>query len=379
MRETVWIPDQYTSQFGLLGVMARELRDAFEACGHDARIISIDEMREIRTGVLIFMNTPTSIDMLPPALFDSESGVRAIQYLVDHPFTLPDEIIDEWSGRAGLDNYRLCLPCADDAHLLRARYPGLVHRWVPHGIPPDALCDAKGLTPRSYSAREFDVVVTGSVRTREEIEAQLIRLPGELGAMAKDIVHLMLSDPHLGYLAAADLVMGTRGAITGDWKTLRMLWGLVIAIVNRERRTRAVQALQGLRVGVFGSEAWAPACTGTISYMGEVEYARNAEVFARGRVALAWGPTQFVHSYSERIMQAMGGGAAVVADDRLLARRDFKDACLLFDWSQPNHAREAIERVLGDADAGLAMAQRGRDHVETYCLWTQRIQTMLSI
>lgn len=379
MGETVWIPDQYTSQFGLLGTMARELRDAFEACGHDARIISIDEMRELSSGILFFMNTPTSIDMLPRALFEAQGEVRAVQYLVDHPFTLPDEIIDAWSDRAGLDNYRLCLPCADDAHLLRARYPGLVHRWVAHGIPPEALCETEALTPNMYAEREFDVVVSGSIRTQEEIEAQLTRMPTELGAMARDMVHLMLSDAHLGYLAAADLVMGTRGVVTGDWKTLRMLWGLVIAIVNRERRRRAVHALQGLRVGVFGSDAWSIECTGTLSYMGEVEYARNAEAFARGRVALAWGPTQFVHSYSERIMQAMGSGAAVIADDRLMVRRDFKDTCEVFDWSHPSHAREAIDRVLSRPDKGLEMGKRGRSFVEQRCLWKHRIETMLSV
>ncbi|MHA7812764.1 MAG: glycosyltransferase family protein [Phycisphaerales bacterium] len=379
MSETVWIPDQYSSQFGLLGAMAHELRDAFEEQGHDARIVSIDEMQAIETGILFFMNTPSSIAMLPRALFEEGSGLRAIQYLVDHPFAMPDAVIDAWTKRSGLHHYRLCLPCADDVHLLRSRFPGLVHRWVPHGIPRDSLCPMEQISREAHAAREFDVVVTGSVWPQAQLDGVLGGAPPELAAMAREMAHLMVHDPSIGYVAAADLVMGTRGVITGEWKTLKLLWALVVAMVNRQRRLAVVASLQGLRVGVFGSAAWEPECTGTISYCGEVEYASCAEAFGRGRVALAWGPTQFVHSYSERIMQAMASGARVVADNRLLVRQDFKDTCSLFDWSDASNARGAVEQVLHDDEAGIEMARRGRSHVEAHCLWSHRIETMLSI
>ncbi|MFG0246099.1 MAG: glycosyltransferase [Phycisphaerales bacterium JB052] len=379
MNQTIWIPDQYTSQFGLLGAMARELREAFVAVGHDARIVPIEDMPGIESGVLLFMNTPTTIDMLPRALFEPGGRVRAIQYMVDHPFALPDEIIDRWSQRAGLGNYRLCMPCADDAHLLRARFPGLVHRWVPHGLPRGSLRSLESITAHGHAQRAFDVVVTGSVRTQESIDQQLSALPAQLAGMAREMVYLMVAEPHLGYVAAADLVMGSAGVITGDWKTLKLLWALVISMVNRARRLSTVRALQGLKVGVFGSSAWKPECVGTIEYAGEIEYARNAEAFGHGRVALAWGPSQFVHSYSERIMQAMASGACVVADDRLLVRRDFKDCCTLFDWSKPEFARQAVDRALGDAPGSVEMARRGRALVESRCLWEHRVGVMMSV
>ncbi|MEX0876358.1 MAG: hypothetical protein WD114_02770, partial [Phycisphaerales bacterium] len=108
MPETVWIPYEYTSQFGLLGAMARELQGAFVARGHDARLLSLTDDPPPRTGIVLFMNTPSSIDLLPAALFERGSGMRAVQFMVDHPFALPDELIDEWSRRVGLENYRLC-------------------------------------------------------------------------------------------------------------------------------------------------------------------------------------------------------------------------------------------------------------------------------
>ena len=379
MSQTIWIPHEYTSQFGLLGAVAHELHSALTSTGHDARLVSVDEMKRLDSGVLLFMNTPTTIDMLPDALFAAEPTMRAVQYMVDHPFALPDTIIDQWSQRNGLTNYRLCLPCADDAHLLRARFPGLVHRWVAHGVPGDSLCDLESITEPGMEARRFDVVVTGSVRSQEEIEKSMSGLPTDLAGMARDIAAMMIRTPHLGYVAAADLVMGTRGAITGDWKTIKLLWALVIAMVNRVRRLSTVQALQGLRVGVFGSSAWASVCTGTIEYAGEVTYSDSASAFAQGRVGLAWGPSQFVHSYSERIMQAMAGGACVVCDDRLLAARDFGDACARFDWSDAAHARACVDSVLANPAGMVAMARRGRALVEQRCLWTHRVETMLSI
>ncbi len=382
--ETIWIHRSYQSQFDLLGAMADELARAFVARGYDARLIDIGEDASPVAGVFLFFNTPQSLDQLPPALFVPGSNLFAVQVHVDHPFALPDALLDEWARRVGLERFRLFLPCLDDVHLLRTRFAGLVHSWMPHGIPGESLCDVEGLTCEGFAGRDFDVVVTGSVRSQEEIDRSLGQLDRVAESMAREMAHLMIKEPHLGYVAAADLVMGSRGVITGSWEAQKYLWGLVIAMVNRHRRVETVRAMQGLRVGVFGSDAWKAHCTGTIEYAGEVSYAQCASAFARGRVGLAWGPTQFVHSYSERIMQAMAGGACVVADDRLLVRRDFNgaaspggDSVRLFDWANLEQCRAAIEGQLGDVEGSVAMARRGRMLVEQRCLWSHRVDAMV--
>lgn len=369
--------------------MANELCEAFTAKGYNAQLISLVQDAMPTDGTLFFMNVPQSLDDLPPALFTPGSNMRALQLFVDHPFGLPDNIIDEWNALNNLDNFRLCLPCLDDVHLLRYRFPDLVHSWIPHGIPRSSLCDLKSMTLSNYNDKPFDVVVTGSVRPEEEINSSLMQIKDpSLLAMIHDIMNLMFAEPHLGYVAACDLVMGSQGIITGKWITQKFLWALVIAMLNRKRRIATVQSLQGLRVGVFGSEAWLPHCTGTIEYAGEVEYADCARAFGQGRVGLAWGPTQFVHSYSERIMQAMAGGSSVVCDDRLLIRRDFNRAttqnadgptATLFDWGNPDGARQAIDHQLAHPDESLAMARRGRVHAENTCLWEHRVDEMVSL
>lgn len=391
MQDKIWIHGRYQSQYGLLGAMSKELAEAFTTKGYDTEHFNLAQGAMPTDGILLFMNVPVTLDDLPPALFVPGSNLRAIQLFVDHPFALPDSIIDQWNKRTGLDNFRLCLPCLDDAHLLRNRFPNLIHSWVPHGIPRSSLCDLSTLTLDQYSNREFDVVVTGSVRPQEEISSTLnsIKDPKML-AIINDITNMMIRDPHLGYVAACDLALGSRSIITGNWNTQKFLWNLVIAIVNRYRRVQTLKTLQGLKVGVFGSKEWLPHCTGTIEYAGEIEYAHCATAFSRGRIGLAWGPTQFVHSYSERIMQAMAGGACVVADDRLLVRQDFNGSMSaqsdsitahLFEWSGSNirTGRVAVDHQLSNPEESLAMARRGREHVEQTCLWEHRVDQMVNL
>ncbi len=363
--------------------MANELLEAFVANGYDARPLDLLNDQSPTQGLFLFMNTPQTLDHLPQALFDPNSNLQAVQFHVDHPFALPASILDQWTTRASLKNLHLYLPCLDDAHLLRPRFPGLVHSWMPHAIPRSSLCTLENLTIEHYKNKPFDVVVTGSVRSQSEIDQSLAQANPQIAPMITDIAHLMIKEPHLGYIAAVDLVMGSRNVITGNWDTQRHLWPLVIAIVNRHRRIETLKSLQGLKVGVFGSPDWQPECTGTIKYAGQVQYADCASAFAQGRIALAWGPTQFVHSYSERIMQAMAGGASVVADDRLLIRRDFNgsaspagDTVKLFDWSNPTAARTTIDTQLANPNESLEMARRSRTHVEKTCLWEHRLQTL---
>jgi len=384
--QTIWIQRSYQSQFGLLGAMAQEIAEAFVALGYDARLIDIALDVEPEAGVFFFLNTPQGLERLPKGLFDSDSKLSAVQLHVDHPFALSDGILDEWIAKGGLERLRMYLPCLDDVHLLRTRFAGLVHSWTGHGIPRSSLCDVGSITADEFVGREFDVVVTGSVQSQGEIDRRLSQLNPQMRAMALEIVHLMMQEPWLGYVAAVDLALGSKGVITGSWKTQKHLWGLVIAIVNRQRRMETVKSLEGLKVGVFGSSAWEEVCSGTIVYAGEVSYCDCASAFARGRVGLAWGPTQFVHSYSERIMQAMAGGACVVADDRLLVRRDFNgvsspsgDTAASFDWGDGSAARSAVEARLRDVEGSVAMALRGRGLVERTCLWEHRVEGMVEV
>ena len=387
----IWIHNRYQSQFDLLGAMSEELCEAFIARGYNAKLRTLLPNDQLDEGTLFIMNSDNALSGFPPALFEPGSRMRAIQYYVDHPFGLSDGSIDLWNRANGLSNYRLALPCLDDVHLLRYRFPNLVHSWIPHGLPRSALCDLDTLTPERYAQREFDVVVTSSVRAQEEIDRSIetINDPGMVD-MINNIASIMIHDPHIGYINACDIVLGSRGIITGKWVTQKHFWNLVIAIVNRFRRIETVKALQGLRVGVFGSDEWDKHCTGTIHYAGQATYAQCAQAFSRGRVGLAWGPTQFVHSYSERIMQAMAGGACVVADDRMMVRHDFNGSmsaspasptAKLFDWSGTNlgAAREAIDFQLAHPSESLEMARRGRIHAEKTCLWEHRVDQMMSL
>jgi hypothetical protein len=278
-------------------------------------------------------------------------------------------------------NYRMCLPCADDVHLLAMKWPGMKHDYMAHGIARSALCDPATITREAWDAKAFDVVLTGSIGSEEEYETVIGQLNPDIGNMVREMVSLMVARPAMGYLQACDIVMGSHGVITGKWATGKMFWRLVIAGVNRQRRVAVMESLQGLRVGVFGSDEWAKVCSGTVSYEGSVGYGEVAGAFGLGRVGLAWGPTQFVHSSSERVMLSMAAGCATISDDRLLVRRDFvgRETCVgLYDSGQPATARGCVDRVLGNPAAAIVMAQRGRRAVEECHLWEHRVGTIVA-
>lgn len=379
MSEAVWIHARYESAYGLLGTMARELCEGLVEAGHDARMINLAVDPHPEGGVFVFFNAPVTLDAFPRALWEPGSGLRAAQVFVDHPFAMPHAAIDDWARRGadGLGNLRVCLPCADDVHLLRMRWPGLVHAWMGHGIPASVLCGSEAISRQAWDAREFDVVVTGSIMGEQGIREAFARMTPEIQAMVREIVAVMVADAGVGYLQAMDLVMGSRSVITGEWATAQAFWRVCVAMTNRIRRMRAVQSLQGLKVGVFGSEAWREVCTGSIEYAGRADYADVHTAFGRGRVGLAWGPTQFVHSYSERIMLAMAAGCAAVSDDRLLVRRDFSGLCGLYDAGRPETARAACEALLADPDGSISMAARARAWVGERCLWRHRVGVLL--
>jgi hypothetical protein len=374
----VWIQTRYQSAYALLGAMAEQFADACRAAGRDARPIDLATDTPPDEGTLVFFNAPAHLDALPPALFRPGSNLRAVQIFVDHPFALPEPVLDAWRERDGLRNLRLCLPCADDAHLLRLRFPGLRHAWVPHAIPPSALCPREALTPDAWRNREFDIIAAGSIATEQHIAEQLARLPAPAQAIAKDTAAIMLRDPRLGFVQALDLAGSTAGLATGEWSAAKALWRVTIMIVNRARRTAVVKALQGTRLAVFGPPAWREFCTGTVHYAGDAPYDRIHAAHARARLAIAWGPTQFAHSYSERLMLAMAAGCASISDDRLLVRRDFPNNCALYNAADPATTRAAADHLLANPDAALNLAQSARDHAERTCLWQHRVDAILA-
>jgi len=375
MTAPIYIQNRYQSAYSLLGAMADQLATALRSAGHDVR--EPDPSDPPSRGTFLFFNVPPSIDTFPPALLERDSDLRAVQIFVDHPFALPAVVLDDWHARNGLENLRLCLPCADDTHLLRLRFPGLNHEWLRHAIPRDALCDADELTAPRWASRTHDAVVAGSIASEAEVSRCLSDLPPKSSTIVRAIADTMLRDPRLGFVQALDLCASDHALTTGDWATAASLWRAAIMLVNRARRVGVVRALQGIDVAVFGPDAWRAECTGTIRYLGNADYAQVNRSFADARVAIAWGPTQFAHSYSERLMLAMGAGCAPISDDRLLVRRDFNDACAIYNAANPASARAACDHLLNNPGAALELAARARASAEQNCLWEQRIAQLI--
>ncbi|MFK7882842.1 MAG: glycosyltransferase [Phycisphaerales bacterium] len=371
MNQAVYLQTRYQSAYSLLGAMAEQLADTLRALGHDVQ--EPDPSSPPAHGTFLFFNAPPTLATFPPALLERNSDLRAIQIFVDHPFALPADVLDQWNDRNGLENLSLYLPCADDAQLLGRRFPSLQHHWIPHAIPRHALCDSNDLTDQQWQGRPHDIVLAGSINTETEINTELSKLPQAAHAIVRETAAIMLRDPSLGYVQAIDLVHPT----PRTWQMDQQQWRVTNMIVNRVRRTGVVNALQGLNAVVYGSDAWKPHCNGTIRHAGNAAYADIHRTFASARVAIAWGPTQFAHSYSERLMLAMAAGCAPISDNRHLVRRDFPNACALYNASNPTTARAACEHMLSNPERALKLAKNARKQAERECLWEHRVAKLL--
>ncbi|MCA9273207.1 MAG: glycosyltransferase family 1 protein [Phycisphaerales bacterium] len=374
MTVPVWIPRRYDSRYSLLGAMASELAEAISAKGFDAREDTPDGSI---AGIYIFFNMPPSIEAIPPAARRPGSRVALIQILVDHPLALDAGIMDQTSR---LPNFRLALPSIDGLHMLRLRWPTLRHAHMPHGIPRSALIAPELCTPDALSQRPHDVVVAGSIHTEQGVRELKWALPAQAHPWIDEIVQLMLKFPAMPYEQALDCVCGSRSVITGNWPMAAAMWRAVAADFNRQHRVQLVQSLQGIDVAVYGADAWDEFCTGTIKYAGNVEYADVPKALTTGRVCLAWGPTQFPHTFSERLLLSMASGCASVCEDRYLVRQHFgTEHCTSFDPQQPTSARDAIESLLSDPIAQHAMSMAGRTIVESDHLWENRVDKLASL
>lgn len=360
--------------------MADELAEGFAA--HRDRFEVVDGLPDgSRGGVFVFFNMPAAIEAIPAAVRRPGSRIACVQVLVDHPLALAAGVMDATSL---LPNFRLVLPSIDGLHLLRMRWPRLVHGHVPHGIGRASLVDANAVTAEGLAAREFDVVVAGSIHTEDELRALKWQLPQQAHGWVDEIVMLMLAEPMLPFEQAVDLVTGSRGVVTGNWSTLAGLWRVTSAHLNRLQRIQMVEELQGLDVAVFGGDAWREICGGSLQWHGPAAYQEVSRVFARGRVCLAWGPTQFEHTFSERLLLSMAAGCASVADDRYMIGQHFafegpEQSVHVFDARHPGALRDSVESLLGDPERMVSIAQHGRRAVEAGHLWEHRVEKIAAL
>ncbi|RNC82952.1 MAG: glycosyltransferase family 1 protein [Phycisphaera sp.] len=378
MSVPVWIPRRYESRFSLLGAMADELALGFQAEGFEV----IDGVPDGgRVGIYIFFNMPPTIEAIPPAVRRINSRVAGLQILVDHPLALDAGIMDQTSK---LTNFRLALPSLDGLHLLRLRWPALRHAHMPHGIAREALIDESQVSKEALGQREHGIVVAGSIHDEQGVRDLKWALPPQTHPWIDEIIELMLTDAYMSFEQALDCVCGSKSVITGNWPMAAGIWRAVMADLNRRRRIALVESLQGLDVAVFGGESWQGICTGTLVHKGPANYSEIPAALQSGRVCLAWGPTQFPQTFSERLLLSMAAGCASVAENRYLVRQHFSSAdestqVVTFDPNQLGGARVAIEDLLNDPDRLHRIASNGRAEVERSHLWQRRVDKLVSL
>lgn len=391
-RGRLWIQTRYGSRFGLLGAMARDIAHALARAGYAPAETPITDPDA--AGAYLWLNFPPSIDAIPEPCRRPGAPFQLLQFFVDHPLALHPRITDHL---AQLPNFTLALPCTDSSHLLRLRWPTLRHAPVLHGVRPEDVLDApaieRGHLGDPPHARDIDILVAGSIHTEPELDRLAAPLPPRVRPLAEEVARLLVAMPSVPFEQAADLILAPAGLETGQWGLLAAVWRYATARANRTRRVALVRALAGLRVRVFGPPAWAEICAPLehIEHAGEAPYDQVPALMRRARVAIAWGPTQFTHAFSERQLIAMASGCATLSDDRLLARSILgptppspsssgrPQGILFYDAARPESARAAAERLLANRDAAATLGTNGAAIVRAAHTWDHRVPALATL
>lgn len=367
----VFIPDRYESRYALLGAMSKEIADAMREAGAE-----INPSRPIPASeptLHLFFNMPAKIDELIAWVKPERPRAVLIQYFVDHPFALNVEFLDRM---ATLKNFRLAMPCIDDRAMFTLRWPSLKTVTCPHAVPSSALCDSID----SHN-RKREILVAGTIATDEELRSFQRLVPDVLHKPCDEAAALIAHHPSLSFVQAFELTVPA-GLLANDyWLLMQICSRYVVAKANRIRRIETVRALQGLPVAVHGPEVWKELCTGTVEYRGELPYDRLATAMRSSRVMFAWNPTQFTHTFSERVLLSMASGCATLTDDRPLVRSQFASdpqspCAALYRAGDEAHLRAQAERLLSDDAHANAVAAAGRAGVERSHLWKHRVDLL---
>lgn len=364
------VPTRFESRYGLLQAFTEEFGAAWVGSGGAVN----PARREGERAVYLFFNSPQSPEAVHQRMGPLMGPRHLVQWCVDHPLTLPDTHVDRY---AAIPGYRLVMVGEDDLHLLPLRWPSIRYARVRHGVDAGALC-AEGSIG---GERACDVVMAGSIVGESGIEALRGQVPGNLRSAAEEIVALRTRYPWLGFGQAWDGVVSRLDHPGDTWGQMALVFHYTTAVVNRARRTALIRAMQGLRVRLVGTETLRELAGGTVVYAGEVPYGGVARELAGARVCLALGPTQFVQSYSERLLLSLAAGCATVADARVSVERDFGvSGCVeTFDVARPEEARAKVEALLRDKERCVAMGRCGRRVVEGGHLWSHRVAEIAAL
>ncbi|MEM9082134.1 MAG: glycosyltransferase [Planctomycetota bacterium] len=372
----VFMVRRYQSRYGLLATMAEELAEVLERAGCE---INPSEAFGQRPGVMVYLNHLTDPQWIEAACAGG-GAIAVVQLFVDHPLALSEDLTDRLAEQP---HFRLALSTLDGLSLAAARWPSLQIGVVHHGVSEQAVCEENSVSAN----RAKDVVASGWIHTEEELDALTDVLDLEERRLVRDVAASMIEQGELDFEQALQRCSGGAFCTPDRWRSIAGVWRAVIARVNRTRRVAAVQAMQGLRLEVFGPEAWERYCTGTIRYGGEARYEQMPAIYRSAKTAIAWGPTQFARGYSERQLLAMAGGCASVSDDRELLRRHFvcdgekkgSQEIAVYPAGSPEHGAEQIAAWLRDRDKAIAVGHAGREAVMNGHLWSHRAKAVLEL
>ncbi len=377
---------QYDSRYGLLAQFSLELADCAMALGLTVNQGPVEPAHDALALIFNVLEHRV-VDALRADIQRRAHGGRTVplvHWLVDHPLSYDSRT---WGSFVPIEHYTLATVCDDDQQLLAMRWPGARVLRLPHALHPSAVMPEAKVGP-SQASRDIDVLLAGSIASEAEIAEDLRHVPATVRRHLADMVELRCAQPHLSFPQVAEVCLPSQQGLWGEWDILATCHRYVTSAVNRRRRLAIAGELarRGVRATVLGNDQWAPHCTGSVRYGGQIAYGQMCAWHMRAKVNLALNPTQFVLGWSERLLLGLGAGSATVTDDRPAVRRDFGGSALVasfealrtFDIRSPQQAADQCEQLLADEPARVHMGRAGAREVWAKHLWVHRLGVLVN-
>lgn len=385
MPVALYLPEIVTSRYDALRTFSDEVADAARARG----VLVNPPPDPQRPAIYMFFNMIKDRESLTRWMGVRSAHTAVLQWMVDHPFHASAPLVDEL---APFNEYRYLSVADDDLHLMQLRWPQLRKGVVWHGVSDGAVVSPDTIAPSHTDAaqRDIDVLVTGSIHTRAELEQALAIVPANLRPSCQHLVQLRLQYPQMSFGQACDITMPHSVLSNDSWDYLAGVFRATTAWLNRERRLRVLRALRGLRVTVLGGESWREHLDTTMTYAGQVPMRDIPSWMRRAKVCIALNPAQFTQSFSERLLQGLASGSACVTDDRLWVREQFgaitlsphtapQPGAAIVDVANLDQLRARVDELLRDPASRIAHARAGHAVVAARHRWAHRLDTIFAM
>lgn len=346
---------------------------------------SLSQLAGRRFKAVIGIQTHIFLSTTQKGYFHDLVGGPKYNMILDHPIGLRNLFENP------PNHYYAMVHDRNYQRFIKRYWPGVkdCFYFSPGGIPPsDPLLqwEPSGKCANWEEVKQYDVVFIGSYPDYRDFLELLYTLRGPHRTLAARFLDVMRRNPDYPAEKALDEVLDYYGITTGNADFLNLLEMLryVISCVSSYYREKIIRVLldAGITIHVYGDN-WNKAPFAGHECMvchPAIDVEDSLHIMERARISLNI-MTWHKDGLTERVLNSMLAGAAVLSDKSTRLEEEFEDGkeILLFDLAQIDALPGRVKALLSDGGKLKEIAADGRKKAMEKHLWVHRAEELLDI